>query len=77
MLDDADALEEIVGAPRALIAGSVNPTALRVVPEADGYRISGRLRYASGVTQSNWLMAGGLVFDGDGARPRMTQTGRP
>jgi len=77
MLDDADALEEIVGAPRALIAGSVNPMALRVVPEADGYRISGRLRYASGVSQSNWLMAGGLVFDGDDARPRMTQAGAP
>jgi indole-3-acetate monooxygenase len=77
MLDDADALEEIVGAPRALIAGSVNPMALRVVPEADGYRISGRLRYASGVSQSNWLMAGGLVFDGDAERPRMTQAGVP
>ena len=77
MLDDAGALEEIVGAPRALIAGSVNPMALRVVPEADGYRISGRLRYASGVSQSNWLMAGGLVFDGDGASPRMTQSGAP
>src|SRR5688572_7516539 len=77
MLDDADALEEIVGPPRALIAGSVNPMALRVVPHEDGYRITGRLRYASGVSQSNWLMAGGLVFDGDGARPRMTQTGVP
>jgi alkylation response protein AidB-like acyl-CoA dehydrogenase len=77
MLDDADAVEEIVGAPRALLAGSVNPTALRVVPEADGYRISGRLRYASGVSQSSWLMAGGLVFDDDGARPRMTQSGAP
>ena len=77
MLDDADALEEIVGAPRALIAGSVNPMALRVVPEVDGYRVSGRLRYASGVSQSSWLMAGGLVFEGDGVRPRMTQTGAP
>jgi alkylation response protein AidB-like acyl-CoA dehydrogenase len=63
MLDDADVLERIVGAPRTLIAGSVNPMALRVVPEGDGYRVSGRLRYASGVSQSNWLMAGGLVFD--------------
>src|SRR5262245_35199845 len=64
MLDDADAIEQIVGAPRALLAGSVNPTALRVVPEGDGYRVSGRLRYASGVSQSTWLMAGGIVFDG-------------
>jgi alkylation response protein AidB-like acyl-CoA dehydrogenase len=77
MLDDADALEEIVAAPRVLLAGSVNPTALRVVPEADGYRVSGRLRYASGVSQSNWLMAGGLVFDGGGAQPRIAADGVP
>src|SRR5262249_37388533 len=57
MLDDADALAEIVGPPRALLAGSVNPMALRVVPDGDGYRVSGRLRYASGVSQSSWLMA--------------------
>src|SRR5262245_10270514 len=75
MLDDADALEEIVGAPRALLAGSVNPMALRVVPEGDGYRVSGRLRYASGVSQSSWLMAGGIVFDG--AKPRLTHGGVP
>jgi indole-3-acetate monooxygenase len=75
MLDDADALEEIVGAPRALLAGSVNPAALRVVPDGDGYRVSGRLRYASGVSQSNWLMAGGIVFDGD--QPRLTRDGVP
>jgi alkylation response protein AidB-like acyl-CoA dehydrogenase len=77
MLDDADALEEIVGAPRALIAGSVNPAALRVEPEADGYRVSGRLRYASGVSQSNWLMAGGIVFETGSARPQMTSEGVP
>jgi alkylation response protein AidB-like acyl-CoA dehydrogenase len=77
MLDDADALEEIVGAPRALIAGSVNPTALRLEPEADGYRLSGRLRYASGVSQSTWLMAGGIVFDPGNPRPRMTRDGAP
>src|SRR5262245_58557013 len=77
MLDDADALEEIVGAPRALLAGSVNPAALRVVPEANGYRVSGRLRYASGVLQSNWLMAGGIVFDRGAAQPRTTRDGAP
>jgi alkylation response protein AidB-like acyl-CoA dehydrogenase len=77
MLDDAAALEEIVGAPRALIAGSVNPTALRIVPGADGYRVSGRLRYASGVSQSSWLMAGGVVFDAGSPRPRMTREGAP
>jgi len=66
-----------VGAPRALIAGSVNPTALRLEPQADGYRVSGRLRYASGVSQSDWLMAGGIVFDAGSARPRTTHEGAP
>jgi alkylation response protein AidB-like acyl-CoA dehydrogenase len=75
MLVDADALEEIVGAPRALLAGSVNPMALRVVPDGDDYRVSGRLRYASGVSQSSWLMAGGIVFDGQ--TPRLTRDGAP
>jgi alkylation response protein AidB-like acyl-CoA dehydrogenase len=77
MLEDGDALAEIAGDPRTLVAGSVNPTALRVVPEGDGYRIAGRLRYASGVSQSTWLMAGGLVFDGDGERARIAADGVP
>ena len=77
MLDDADAIEEIVGEPRALLAGSVNPMAMRITPEADGYRVSGRLRYASGVSQSSWLMGGGLVFDAGSAQPRMTRDGAP
>jgi alkylation response protein AidB-like acyl-CoA dehydrogenase len=77
MLDDAEALEEIAGDPHTLVAGSVNPTALRVVPEGDGYRVSGRLRYASGVSQSSWLMAGGLVFEGGGGHARIASDGVP
>lgn len=75
MLDDEGATEEILKTPRALTAGSINPMALRVIPEGDGYRIRGRLQYASGVTQSNWLVAGGLVFDGE--QPRFTPAGVP
>src|SRR5262245_35098590 len=33
MLENADAIEEIVGGPRALAAGSVNPMAMRMTPE--------------------------------------------
>src|SRR5262249_53525149 len=77
MLDDAGALEGIVGDPRALIAGSVDPTALPVPPRRGACRRAGRLRYASGVSQSSWLMAGGIVFDADGARPRTTADGVP
>jgi alkylation response protein AidB-like acyl-CoA dehydrogenase len=75
MLDDDGAIEEILKVPRALCAGSINPTALRVVPVDGGYRVSGRLQYASGVTQSRWLVAGGLVFDGE--QPRFTPAGAP
>ncbi len=75
MLDDDDAIEEILKTPRALTAGSINPMALRVIAEGEGYRVRGRLQYASGVSQSNWLVAGGLVFDGK--TPRLTDAGAP
>ena len=75
MLEDDAAIEEILKTPRVLLAGSVNPMALRVFPEDGGYRIRGRLQYASGVTQSNWLQGSGLVFDGE--RPRFTEQGVP
>jgi alkylation response protein AidB-like acyl-CoA dehydrogenase len=75
MLDDDGAIEEILKAPRALCAGSINPLALRVTPADGGYRLDGRLQYASGVTQSRWLVAGGLVVDGE--TPRFTPEGAP
>jgi alkylation response protein AidB-like acyl-CoA dehydrogenase len=75
MLDDDAAIEEVLKAPRALVAGSINPLALRVLPEDGGYRLRGRLQYASGVLQSTWLAAGGLVFDGE--QPRFTPAGAP
>jgi alkylation response protein AidB-like acyl-CoA dehydrogenase len=75
MLEDPSAIEEIAKTERCLVAGSVNPLALRLVPERGGYRLSGRLRYASGVSQSTWLMAGGLVFEGEA--PRLAGDGLP
>jgi alkylation response protein AidB-like acyl-CoA dehydrogenase len=75
LLDDDGAIEEVLKTPRTLVAGSINPMALRVTPEAGGYRLRGRLQYASGVTQSTWLVAGGLVFDGE--QPRFTPAGAP
>ena len=75
MLDEPSAIEEIAKTPEFLVAGSVNPLALRLVAAPGGHRLSGRLRYASGVSQSNWLMAGGLVFEGD--TPRLAPDGLP
>ena len=75
MLDDDAAIEEIVKTPRVLAAASVNPLAMRIRPAPGGYRLSGRMQYASGVLQSNWLMAGGLVLDGE--QPRIAPGGFP
>ncbi|MEZ4332284.1 MAG: acyl-CoA dehydrogenase family protein [Myxococcota bacterium] len=75
LLEDREALESLVGPPRSLGAGSVNPTTLRLAAEPDGFRVSGTLRYASGIHQATWLVAGGLVLD-DG-KPRLASDGLP
>jgi len=75
LLEDRGTLEALVKPPRALGAGSVNPTTLQLVAVPGGYRVSGRLSYASGIHQASWLVAGGLVLD-DG-RPRLAPDGLP
>ena len=75
LLRDPAALQSLVGQPKSLGAGSVNPTTLRLVACPDGYRVSGTLRYASGIHQATWLVAGGLVLDE--GRPRLTSDGLP
>jgi hypothetical protein len=75
LLENEAAIAELVKVPRALGAGSINPTSLRLTPAPGGYRVSGMLRYASRVQQSTWLVAGGFVFD-DG-RPRVAPDGGP
>jgi hypothetical protein len=52
LLEDEAAIVELVKVPRALGAGSINPTSLRLTPAAGGYRVSGTLRHASGIQQS-------------------------
>jgi alkylation response protein AidB-like acyl-CoA dehydrogenase len=75
LLEDRAALESLVKVPRALGAGSINPTSLRLTPAAGGYRVSGALRYASGIHQSTWLVAGGFVIENE--RPRLAPDGLP
>lgn len=75
LLEDRGALEALVKPPRALGAGSVNPTSLRLTSVPGGYRVAGTLRFASGIHQSTWLVAGGLVID-DG-KPRLAADGLP
>jgi len=75
LLTDRGALESLVKPPRSLGAGSVNPTSLRLASVPGGYRVSGTLRFASGVHQASWVVAGGLVLD-DG-KPRLAPDGLP
>lgn len=75
LLEDRGALEALVKPPRSLGAGSVNPMSLRLTSVPGGYRVAGTLRFASGIHQSTWLVAGGLVID-DG-KPRMAPDGMP
>lgn len=75
LLEDQGALEALVKPPRALGAGSVNPMSLRLTVVPGGYCVAGTLRFASGIHQSTWLVAGGLVLD-DG-KPRLAPDGLP
>jgi alkylation response protein AidB-like acyl-CoA dehydrogenase len=56
-----DAYEEVFGDPRAIIAGSLNPTA-RAIPCDGGWKFSGSATYASGSAQATWIMASGLAI---------------
>jgi len=56
------AFEKIFGDRRALIAGSLNPTA-RAVKTTGGWRFSGRSTYASGCSQATWFTASGIVVE--------------
>lgn len=75
LLEDRGALESLVKPPRSLGAGSVNPTSLRLVRVSGGFRVSGTLRFASGVHQASWVVAGGLVLE-DG-KPWLASDGLP
>jgi alkylation response protein AidB-like acyl-CoA dehydrogenase len=75
LLESRSALEALVKHPRALGAGSINPTSLRLTAANGGYRVSGALRFASGIHQSTWLVAGGFVFEE--GKPRLGPGGAP
>ena len=60
-----EAFEEIFGNPRAVLAGSLNPTASRALPCDGGWRYSGTASYVSGSAQASWLMTAAVeLHDG-------------
>ncbi|MEO8539124.1 MAG: acyl-CoA dehydrogenase family protein [bacterium] len=52
---------EILGGPRTVIAGVINPHTLRFSSRGDGYVVTGRAPFASGCTHANWFGAGGML----------------
>lgn len=73
-LEPAVAKRFLDDAPDAAFAGVFAPSG-RAVPEGEGYRLSGRWRWASGCENARWRMGGALVMDGDA--PRRLPSGGP
>jgi alkylation response protein AidB-like acyl-CoA dehydrogenase len=69
-----DAAREVFG-DSASVAGGVFAPRGRAVAERDGYRVSGRWPFSSGVDHCDWLM-GGCIVEEDGS-PRLLEGGRP
>jgi alkylation response protein AidB-like acyl-CoA dehydrogenase len=73
-LPEAGAREVYGSDPTVVTGGSTAPTG-RAVPVAGGYRLSGRWPFASGSQHCAWLLANGVVMDGD--QPRRNADGSP
>jgi indole-3-acetate monooxygenase len=52
---------------RAIVAGALAPTG-RAVAVSDGYRVTGRWSFVSGIMHSSWTVGGAFVFEGDAVR---------
>jgi alkylation response protein AidB-like acyl-CoA dehydrogenase len=65
---------EIFGKPESCVAGGLAPTGSAVVVDG-GYRVNGRWAWASGIHQSQWVMAGCMLLEGDPPAP--VKTGIP
>jgi len=56
------------------VAGSASPPG-RAVATSDGYLLTGRWAWASGIHQARWVSVNALIYDGD--TPRTTADGSP
>ena len=64
-----EAQQEVWGTERnAIAAGSYAPSG-KAVPDQDGYRLSGRFSFASGVDNANWGLLGGMIPLKEGPKP--------
>jgi alkylation response protein AidB-like acyl-CoA dehydrogenase len=71
-LNEAAAREIFVN--RAIVAGTINPTGKAVIVD-DGYCVSGRWSYGSGIAHSEWMLGNCIVHDETG--PRRLASGAP
>ena len=71
-LDESAAREIFVNG--AIVAGTINPTGKAVIVD-NGYRVSGRWSYGSGITHSEWTLGNCIVHDESG--PRRLPSGAP
>ncbi|WP_394621127.1 acyl-CoA dehydrogenase family protein [Lentzea sp. JNUCC 0626] len=55
-----DAADEVFGDPRALIAGTAAPLG-KAVETGEGYRVTGRWGWGSGVAYSSWVIGGTIT----------------
>lgn len=63
-----DGAEEVFGDPRSSAAGVWAPTG-RARPADDGFVVSGRWTFCSGVKHSEWFFGGVVVDSGSGSEP--------
>jgi alkylation response protein AidB-like acyl-CoA dehydrogenase len=65
-----EAVKEIFGDPRSVIAGQIAPRGVAVAEPA-GYRVEGTFGFASGSSHANWLFGGFRETSGDGSPVRL------
>ncbi|HEY5379806.1 MAG TPA: hypothetical protein VIJ78_09755, partial [Pseudolabrys sp.] len=64
-------VEALFGTQVPIIAGQGAPRGHAIV-DGDGYRLSGRWSYGSGVLHANYLHSGGMVFENGAPREALT-----
>src|SRR6202008_1546068 len=57
--------------PYVLAPGSVNPKDGHATPKGDGYELTGRWRFGTGIVHADWVLLSGLVATETETMPRM------
>jgi alkylation response protein AidB-like acyl-CoA dehydrogenase len=67
-----DLQEEIFSRqPYVLAPGSVNPKDGHATPKGDGYELTGRWRFGTGIVHADWVLLSGLIATEPKVTPRM------